>query len=62
MITKKMNYTAPAVIDDLALELEAEILGASADLQVDESIDKVETMGQEIGGTIDANQWTQGWE
>ena len=62
MITKKMNYTAPAVIDDLALELEAEILGASADLQVDESIDKVETMGQEIGGTIGTDQWTQGWE
>jgi hypothetical protein len=62
MITKKMNYTAPAVIDDLALELEAEILGASADLQVDESIDKVETMGQEIGGTIGTDQWTQSWE
>lgn len=62
MITKKMNYTAPAVIDDLALELDAEILGASADLQVDESIDKVETMGQEIGGTIGTDQWTQGWE
>ncbi len=62
MITKKMNYTAPAVIDDLALELEAEILGASADLQVDENIDKVETMGQEIGGTIGTDQWTQSWE
>ena len=62
MITKKMNYTAPAVIDDLALELEAEILGASADLQVDESIDKVETMGKEIGGTIGTDQWTQSWE
>lgn len=62
MITKKMNYTAPAVIDDLALELEAEILGASADLEVDENIDKVETMGQEIGGTIGTDQWTQGWE
>lgn len=59
---KKLTYTAPAVLDDLALELEAEILGASSELQVDENIDKVETMGQEIGGTIGADQWTQGWE
>lgn len=59
---KKLTYIAPAVLDDLALELEAEILGASSELQVDENIDKVETMGQEIGGTIGADQWTQGWE
>lgn len=62
MSNKKLNYTAPIILEDLALELEAEILGASAELQVDESIEKVETMGQEVGGTIDANQWTQGWE
>lgn len=59
---KKQNYIAPVVLDDLALELEAEILGASAELQVDESIEKVETMGQEVGGTIGADQWTQSWE
>ena len=62
MSNKKVNYTAPVILEDLALELESEILGASAELQVDENIEKVETMGQEIGGTIDANQWTQGWE
>lgn len=62
MSNKKLNYSAPVILEDLALELEAEILGASAELQVDENIEKVETMGQEIGGTIDANQWTQGWE
>ena len=62
MSNKKVNYTAPVILEDLALELEAEIRGASAELQVDENIEKVETMGQEIGGTIDANQWTQGWE
>lgn len=61
-MSKKLTYIAPAVSDDLALELEAEILGASSELQVDESIDKVETMGQEIGGTIGADQWNQGWE
>lgn len=62
MSNKKLKYTAPAILEDLALELEAEILGASAELKVDESIDKVETMGQEIGGTVDATQWTQEWQ
>jgi hypothetical protein len=61
-MSKKLKYTAPAILEDLALELEAEILGASAELKVDESIDKVETMGQEIGGTVDATQWTQEWQ
>ena len=61
-MSKKLKYTAPAILEDLALELEAEILGASAELKVDESIDKVETMGQEVGGTIDATQWTQEWQ
>ena len=61
-MSKKLKYTAPAILEDLALELEAEILGASAELKVDESIDKVEIMGQEIGGTVDATQWTQDWQ
>lgn len=61
-MSKKLTYTAPAVLDDLALELEAEILGASSELQVDENIKEVNTMGQEVGGTIGADQWTQGWE
>ena len=61
-MSKKLTYTAPAVLDDLALELEAEILGASSELQVDENIKEVHTMGQEVGGTIGSDQWTQGWE
>ena len=61
-MSKKLKYTAPAILEDLALELEAEILGASAELKVDESIDKLEAMGQEIGGTVDATQWTQEWQ
>ena len=44
MRNKKLNYTAPAVINDLVLELEAEILGASV---VTEGT-VVETKGQEI--------------
>lgn len=58
---KKLTYIAPAVLDDLALELEAEILGAS-NAEVDTNIQNVETMGQEVGGTIGSEQWTQGWE
>ena len=55
------KYAAPAVIDDLALELEAEILGAST-AQVDENIKEVETMGQDVGGTINENNWNSSWE
>lgn len=62
MSNKKLNYVAPAISDDLALELEAEILGASNQSEIDTNIEKVETMGQEVGGTIDANQWTQEWK
>lgn len=43
-MSKKLNYTAPAVLDDLALELEAEILGAS--VVTDDTT--VETEGQKI--------------
>jgi hypothetical protein len=57
----KQNYTAPAVLDDLALALEAEILGAST-AQVDENIKEVDTMGQDVGGTINENNWNSSWE
>lgn len=43
-MSKKLTYTAPAVLDDLALELEAEILGAS--VVTDDTV--VETEGQQI--------------
>ena len=63
MSNKKMKYSAPAILEDLALELEAEILGASSSQEeIDPNFEKVETMGQEVGGTIDANQWTQEWK
>ena len=62
MSNKKLNYSAPVILEDLALELEAEILGASSQGEIDPNIDKVETMGQEVGGNIDANQWTQEWQ
>lgn len=43
-MTKRHNYIAPAVIDDLALELETRILRTS----VVDSVQEVDTMGQEI--------------
>lgn len=60
-MSKKLTYTAPVVLDDLALELEAEILGAS-NVEVDENFEKVETMGQEVGATVSADQWQQQWQ
>ena len=56
----KKKYTAPAVLDDLALEFEAEILGPST-AEVDENIKEVDTMGQDVGGTINDNNWNTSW-
>ncbi|MBR4525005.1 MAG: hypothetical protein IKP15_05610 [Bacteroidales bacterium] len=59
-MSKKLTYTAPVVLDDLALELEAEILGASV---VVEDSTTVETKGQEIQ-TYDFSDssFNQNWE
>ena len=56
----KQNYTAPAVLEDLALAFEAEILGPST-AQVDENIKEVDTIGQDVGGTINDNNWNTSW-
>ena len=61
MKQQKKTYVAPAVKDDLTIEMEAQILQAS-NAEVDENFEKVETMGQEVGGTIGADQWTQEWK
>lgn len=60
IMDNKRNYTAPAVLEDLALEFEAEILGPST-AQVDENIKEVDTMGQDVGGTINDNNWSTSW-
>ena len=57
----KKRYTAPAVLDDLAIEFEAEILGPST-AEVDENFKEVDTMGQDVGGTINNNNWSSSWE
>lgn len=59
----KLNkYQAPAIIDKVTMELEAEILGSSNEMDVDQNIRQVETMGQEIGGTVGSEQWLEGWK
>ena len=56
---KKLKYTAPAVLDDLALELEAEILGAS--VVTEETT--VETKSQEIEvHDFTDSSFNQSWE
>lgn len=44
IMEQKHKYTSPAVLDDLALELEGEILKAS----VVDDIENVQSTGQEI--------------
>ena len=57
----KRKYAAPAVLEDLALEFEAEILAPSTAV-VDENIKEVNTTGQTVGGTINENQWSNQWQ
>ena len=57
----KRKYTAPAVLEDLALEFEAEILGPSTAV-VDENIKEVNTTRQTVAGTINENQWFNQWQ
>jgi hypothetical protein len=60
MSNKKLTYTAPAILEDLALELEAEILGASV---VSEETTTVETKGQEIEvHDFTDSSFNQSWE
>lgn len=60
-MNRKKKYVAPLVLEDIALELEAEILESSNQVDVDPNFEKVETTGQEIGGVVGADQWTNGW-
>ena len=46
---KKQEYIAPAVLDELLLEMEGQILYASSVEVEDEDFKEVETMGQELG-------------
>lgn len=57
---KKQEYIAPAVLDELLLEMEGQILLSSSD-PVDDNFEDVETMGQDIGGTIKGDSWTHEW-
>lgn len=59
MSNKKMKYSAPIILEDLALELEAEILGAS--VVTEETT--VETKGQEIEvHDFTDSSFNQSWE
>ena len=55
---KKQEYIAPAVLDELLLEMEGQILYASSVEVEDEDFKEVETMGQELGEDMTfEHQW-----
>ena len=54
-------YSAPAILEETVLEVEAGILTASLAPEIDNNFEVVETMGQEIGGTIGESDWSQKW-
>lgn len=58
----KQKYIAPEVLDDLILEMEGMILTSSSMEEIDPNFESVETMGQEIGGTIGDNDWSHEWK
>ena len=53
-------YSAPAILEETVLEVEG-ILAASLEPEIDNNFEVVETMGQEIGGTIGESDWSQKW-
>ena len=56
---RKMKYIAPAILEELKIEMEGSILAAS---HVNEPIEKdveVESMGQELG---EDNNWDFTWK
>lgn len=59
-MTKKKIYDAPAILEETVLEVEG-ILAASLEPEIDNNFEVVETMGQEIGGTIGESDWSQKW-
>lgn len=57
----KKKYIAPEILEEVRLEMDGQILSASSNVETDKKFEKVETMGQEIGGTITENDWQQKW-
>lgn len=60
-MTHKKKYIAPVLFEEIMLELEGGILQASKAAEKDPNFESVETMGQEIGGNIEATDWSQTW-
>lgn len=60
---RKLKYMAPAILEELKIEMEGSILTDSntEGPTIDENFEKVETMGQEIGGVIDESNWSHIW-
>ena len=58
---KKQKYIAPAVLDDLLLEMEGQILYASRNV-ADEDFDEVETMGQSVSDLNPEGGFNHTWE
>ena len=58
---KKQKYIAPALLDELQLEMEGQILYASRNV-ADEDFDEVETMGQIVKDLDQEGGFNHTWE
>lgn len=56
----KKIYSSPEVLEVITIDAPVTLLQASHN-EIDENFEAVETMGQEIGGTVNETDWTQNW-
>lgn len=61
IMKRKELYTAPAILEEIELEMSGTILIKSEDLIVDENFDEVKTMGQDFGGELSTQGLTHEW-
>lgn len=59
-MSMKKTYTSPEVLEVITIDAPVTLLAASK-VEIDENFEAVETMGQEIGGTVNETDWTQNW-
>ena len=63
IMKRKELYTAPAILEEIELEMSGTILIKSEDLIVDENFDEVKTMGQAVDPSdLGTDGWNFEWK
>lgn len=59
IMKRKELYTAPAILEEIELEMSGTILITSEELTADKNFDEVKTMGQDVNNDIQLVDWNQ---